>query len=100
MDTEQMASEPTDSPRSFCSRWLGVYTSPGETFRDVGRKPDFVLPLIVFIISGLVFVETMLFKIGVERIVRSQIEQSGSVGQLSGEQIDQAIQQARTIVNV
>ncbi len=97
MNTEQLTSEPGPPPLSFWSRWLGVYTSPGETFRDVGRKPDFIFPLIVSIISGLVFTETMLFKIGMERIVRNALEQSGRVGQLSAEQMDQAVQQATTI---
>ncbi|MBI4167095.1 MAG: YIP1 family protein [Acidobacteria bacterium] len=93
MDIDPTTSEQAEPPRSFWSRWVGVYFSPGETFGDIARAPGFIPPLIVSIISGLVMTETMLFKVGMERIVRNAIEQRGGAGQLSAEQIDQAVQQ-------
>ena len=81
----------TSSSGSFFSRWLGVYLSPSETFRGIARRPDFVLPLIVSIISALVITEVMLGKIGMERIIRMSIEQSGR--QMPAEQLEQAVRQ-------
>jgi len=81
--------------RSFFSRWIGVYLSPGETFQDIARKPDFILPLIVSIASALVVTETMLAKIGMERIIRNSIEQSGRT--MTPEQLEQAVQQGSTL---
>lgn len=100
MDTEPLASERSQPPLSFWARWMGVYFSPGETFWDIARKPDFILPLIVAIVSGLVLTETMLFKIGMGRIIRTAIEQSGRAGQMSAEQIDQAVRQGAIIGTV
>jgi hypothetical protein len=97
MNTDPVASEQPEPPRSFWSRWVGIYFSPGETFGDIAREPGFIPPLIVSIVSGLVFAETMLVKIGMEQIIRNAIEQSGRAGQLSAEQIDQAAHQAATI---
>jgi hypothetical protein len=97
MDTDPTASAQADTPRSFWLRWAGVYFSPGETFGDIARAPGFIAPLIVAIVAGLAFAETMLFKIGMEQIIRNSIEQSGRAGQMSAEQIDQAVRQSATI---
>jgi len=87
-------------PLSFWARWIGVYFSPGETFWDIARKPNFLPPLIVALVSGLVMTETMLFKIGMDRIIRNAIEQSGRAGQMTAEQIEQAVRQGSTIGTV
>lgn len=93
MNMDPMAGEQPEPSLSFWSRWVGVYFSPGETFWDVARRPNFLPPLIVSIISGLVMTETMLYKIGMERIIHNAIEQSGRAGQMSAEQLEQAVQQ-------
>ena len=100
MNVDPVSSEQAEPPRSFWSRWLGIYFSPGETFRDIARKPNFLAPLITSIISGLVLTETMLFKVGMEQIIRNAIEQSGRAGQMSAEQIDQAVQQGAKLGTV
>ncbi|MGD0921957.1 MAG: hypothetical protein ABSA70_09370 [Terriglobia bacterium] len=63
-------AEPESPPMSFAERFLGVFISPGPTFEDIARRPGFIAPLIVTIVSGLVILETMIFKIGMGRIVR------------------------------
>jgi hypothetical protein len=92
---EPQSEVDTVPPQSFWSRWAGIYFSPGETLADVVRKPDFILPLVVSIVSALVITETMLAKIGIERIIRNSIEQSGR--QMSAEQMEQAVQQGGAI---
>jgi hypothetical protein len=39
-------------PKSFFSRLLGTVVSPGETFRDIGRSPTMLVPIIALIIFG------------------------------------------------
>lgn len=78
---------------SFLSRVAGVFFSPGETFDDIARKPNILAPLIVGILSTVAFSEVMIAKIGMERIVRAQLEQSGRISNMTPDQVDQAVAQ-------
>jgi Yip1 domain len=78
---------------SFFSRVIGVFLSPGETFDDIARKPDILAPLIVGILGTIAFSEVMLAKIGMERIIRTQLEQSGRLSSMTPDQVDQAVSQ-------
>jgi len=82
---------PTQPSRSFLSRWIGIYISPSETFREIVQSPGFIPPLVVSIISALAITEAMLVKIGMEGIIRNSIEQSGRP--MTAEQIQQAVEQ-------
>jgi len=87
-------AEPEAPALSFPERLMGVFISPSETFADVARKPGFWAPLITVVIASVAVIETMLWKIGAERITRYNIEQSSRAASLSPEQIDQAVNQA------
>ena len=83
-----------DTPaQSFPERLMGIFISPAETLADVARKPDFVAPLILAVLGAIAVTETMLWKIGMERIVRTSIEQSSRASSMSPEQMDQAVRQ-------
>jgi hypothetical protein len=83
-----------DAPAmSFPERLMGIFISPGETLADVARKPGFWAPLITLVVASIAVVETMLWKIGMERIVRTQLEQSSRASSMSPEQLDQAVSQ-------
>ncbi len=69
-------AEVLEPPKSFAARFAGVFFSPGATFADIARKPDFIPPLVAGILASMVVTETMLWKIGMERIMRQQIEHS------------------------
>ena len=87
-----------DTPaQSFPERLMGIFISPPATLADVARKPDFVAPLILAVVGSVAVTETMLWKIGVERIVRMSIEQSGRASSMSPDQIDQAVHQGAKI---
>ncbi|MGB7592184.1 MAG: YIP1 family protein [Terriglobia bacterium] len=87
-----------DTPaQSFPERLLGIFISPAETLADVARKPDFMAPLILGVLGAIAVTETMLWKIGMERIVRMSIEQSGRASSMSPEQMDQAVHQGARI---
>jgi Yip1-like protein len=85
------------APKSFLARFAGVFYAPGETFRDIARKPDFLAPLITMAVLSVALTETMLGKIGMERIVRQTLEQSGQAEKMSAEQLQQAIEQGARI---
>ncbi len=100
------SSSPTDMAqappptKSFPARFAGVFIEPGETFADIFRRPDIIWPLAVAVISGVVFTETMLAKIGMERIIRNQLEQGGQAARMSPEQLDQAVSQGAGIATI
>jgi hypothetical protein len=82
---------------SFPQRLLGIFISPGETLADVARKPGFWAPLIAVVLATVAVTETMLWKIGMERIVRISMEQSGRASSMSPDQMDQAVRQGARI---
>jgi hypothetical protein len=95
---EEIVSSPVSAPpeaesppMSFPARFLGVFISPGPTFDDIARRPGFIAPLITAVVAGLVLVETMVAKIGMERMVRMSLEQSGQAARMNAEQMEQAV---------
>ena len=87
-------------PKSFVNRLIGVFFSPGETFEDIARKPDFIAPLVLSIVASIVVIETMLWKIGAEAIVRNQIAANPRTANMSPEQLEQAVQRGAAITSV
>jgi hypothetical protein len=90
-------AEHAEPPKSFVERFIGVFISPGETFADIARKPDFIAPMIVLVVMTVAVTETMLAKIGMERIVRASMEQSSRASSMTPEQIDQAVSRGASI---
>jgi len=99
MGETPIALPPTDDQPedSFFDRFLGVFISPGQTFDSIARRPDFIAPLIVAIGVAVAITETMMAKIGMERIVRKSIEMSSRASQMSADQMQQAVHQGATI---
>jgi len=98
MGTVGSAVRPEDqAPQSFVSRLVGVFFSPGEAFADIARKPDILAPLVVGILTAVAFSEVMLAKIGIERIIRIQLEQSGRAANMTPEQLDAAVSQGAKV---
>jgi hypothetical protein len=92
-------SEPP-APKSFAARFAGIFLSPRETFADISRRPDFIAPLIVLIAVTIAVSEVMLAKIGMERIVRTQIEHSSRASSMTPEQMQQAVEQGARIGSI
>lgn len=85
-------TEFAEPPKSFFERFIGVFISPGETFADIARKPDFIAPLVLVVLSAVAVNETMLMKIGAARITRAALEQSSLTSRMTQEQKDQAVE--------
>ena len=97
MSTEIAMDEP---PKSFLQRLVGIFVSPGATFVDIARKPDFIVPLIAGILATMAVIETMLAKIGAERIVRQSLEQSSRASNMSPDQMQQAMEQGAKFTSI
>jgi hypothetical protein len=98
MDDAFAKGTEVDTPAvSFPERLMGIFISPAETLADVARKPGFIAPLIAGVLGAIAVTETLLWKIGMERIVRTSIERSGRASSLSSDQIDQAVRQGARI---
>jgi Yip1 domain len=98
-DSPQIAG--ADVPEtSFLQRVVGIFIEPGRVLEEVARKPDFIKPLILLIAVTLVVTETMLSKIGMERIVRASLANSGQAANLSPEQMQQAIERGAAIASI
>jgi hypothetical protein len=99
-DAVAMPPEAETPALSFPERLIGVFISPGETFADVARKPGFWAPLIVIVLGSMAVIESMVWKIGVERLVRMGIEQSSRASSMSPEQMDQAVTQGAKFAGI
>jgi len=97
-----VAMPPAEEPpsKSFLQRFVGVFVSPGETFADIVRKPDWIAPLVVLVLTTVAMMETMLGKIGVAAIVRNAILQSKQGAQMSADQIQQAVERGGGITAI
>jgi hypothetical protein len=72
---------------SFPQRLLGIFISPGETFADVARKPDFVPPLVLLVLLSVAGAEAFLHKIGMEPILKWALEHSSRTASMAPDQI-------------
>jgi len=100
MSTMSTAAAMEEPPKSFLQRLVGVYVSPGATFADIARKPDFIAPLVAGIVAAVVVTETLLARMGAERIVRQSIEQSSRASSMTPEQMQQAVEQGAKFTSV
>src|SRR5579863_6548914 len=90
-------AEAAEPQKSIGARLIGVFFSPGATFADIARQPDFLVPLILLMVCSVGVTETMLAKIGIEQIIRNQIEHSSRASSMTPEQIQQGIDQGAKI---
>jgi hypothetical protein len=91
-DAMTTTSEAPNPPaKSFFTRLVGVFISPGETFADIAQKPDFIVPLIVVIVLNVAGTEAFLAKIGIEPVIRWAMEHSSRTANMTPEQIQQTI---------
>ncbi len=85
------AEAPNQPAKSFLARLVGVFISPGDTFADIGRKPDFILPLVITVVLSIAGTELFLAKIGIEPVMRWAFEHSSRTASMSPEQMQQMI---------
>jgi hypothetical protein len=78
--------EPDSAQMGAFARITGVFFEPGKTFADIGRKPSWVVPLLLLVVFTIAVTFTMGQKIGWEQMVRQQMEANPRTAQLTAEQ--------------
>jgi hypothetical protein len=85
--TPAVAAPPQEKPSNSFSRMIGVLFSPNETFQEIARKPDFVIPAIVIILAVLASVLATVPHIDFDGTYREAFEAKG----MSGPQMEQGM---------
>lgn len=92
MSDMNTAPAPIDQqPMSPISRVFGVFWEPGRTFQDIVARPGWWLPIILMVVFGLIFIFAMQQTIGIETMMRAQLDQSPQLQNMSVEQREQII---------
>ena len=91
-----VAAPPQDKPSNSFSRIIGVLFSPIQTFEEIARKPDFIVPIIVIVIVGLAAAIATVPRIDFEAQARQQIESQN----LSPAQAEQAMKVMKVALSV
>ena len=84
--------EPQPAGMSEFSRIVGVFFEPKKTFTDIAQRPSWIVPMVVVILVSILFTMALSQRIGWERVVRQQNEQSTRMQQMPRDQQEQAVQ--------
>jgi hypothetical protein len=90
--TPQLAVEPQH--KNALARVVGVFTSPKETFADIGARPTWLVPLIIVLVCQLGFFALVGQHVGWQTIMTQQVEKSPQVQNLPADQKQLAIERA------
>ncbi len=92
--TDEFTPEGQPAQEQLESNWWrlqGIFFEPVETFQQIARRPNVLLPLLVIAVVGLAATYFVVDQIGYGNIVRKQMEQSPSVQQLEAAQREELI---------
>ena len=84
--------EPQPPKMSEVSRLSGVFFEPSKAFTDIAARPSFLVPLILSLVFGVVYITMFSQRVGWERMIRHQQETSSRAAQLTPEQREQGVQ--------
>ena len=96
MTTESYSDNTQDiepvKPANYFSILGNIFFSPGKAFKEVGRSPLLLWPIIALVIIGLLagYVTTRLFD--VSTVLTAQVDAAVAQGQMTRQQADQAIE--------
>lgn len=96
---KSMPEAEESKPKSFHNRLLGTYFAPGETFREIGRSPAVMMPIIVLIIFGFLQGYYLTTNFDMESMFSSMAAAQGQTqSQMTPEQKERAAQQMAFLV--
>jgi hypothetical protein len=85
------AVEPEPAGMGEFSRIVGVFFEPTKTFTDIGKRPSWLLPMVLMILAVIGVTAAITKRVGFERILRHQNEMSARYQQLPQDQKDQTL---------
>jgi hypothetical protein len=90
-----MTPETTITPNApggnFFSRLMGIYFSPGETFKGFVANPSILAPIIGLILLGGIVGYMFFAKVDFAQVIAPQVEQMVEAGRIQKEQAPQVI---------
>jgi len=96
--------EPEPARMSEVSRIPGVLIEPGKTFEDIGRRPSWLLPLLLTILSVVCFYVAYGQHVGFDKFVQQQAETNPrmqqQMSQVPAEKRDQAMATQGKIMSI
>ncbi len=92
IQTEPPAPPPAaDEPKNSWGRLTGVLFSPDETFADIARRPNILLPLAVLFVVSVLSAVVLIPRIDFESTVREQMERNPRSASMSPSDMDRAV---------
>jgi hypothetical protein len=92
MATTSVPAPEAQAAISPLGRIIGVLFSPGETFRDIVRKPGWVLPIVFLTLLSIAGSFSINQRINWREFMSQQIEKSPAAANMSAEQKEQRIE--------
>ena len=89
--TSSMPEAQPEAKISPIGRVFGVLFSPKATYEDIARKPNWLVPVALFTVMGIIMGLAMNQRMNWREYVAQQIEKSPQAAQLSAEQKEQQI---------
>jgi Yip1 domain len=93
--TPETKATPTSTegerPIGFIGRVTGLWFSPGETFKELARRPDVLYPIIALMIIGGITGYVMIDRIGLANFFGQGMRQAVDAGRMTQEQMDQQL---------
>lgn len=104
MESETMKEPFSDleepQPKSFFSRWGGIYFSPKETFQEIGQAPRVLIPIVALLIVGLLVFMAFHSILDTESMAANQFDEAVKKGQMTLEQVERMGPMASVMINV
>jgi hypothetical protein len=94
------ATEPEPSGMGEFSRLTGVFFEPSKTFADIAERPTWLVPLALVILVSLLLTVLFTQHVGVEGMIRQQMDNNPRTAQLTPEQRERAIEMGSKIAGV
>jgi hypothetical protein len=77
MEEQAAAPHPETRPAGALARLAGVFYAPARTFEEIGRRPSWLLPLLLWIACSVVVWAVMAPRVDWEQTLRDRLESSG-----------------------
>jgi len=92
--TPEILQEAEPQPKGLgeISRLTGVFFEPTKTFEDIAARPNFWVPLIIMLVTAIVYMVLFSQHVGWERMMRQQLEASSQAAQLAPDQKEARLQ--------
>jgi hypothetical protein len=91
LEQQEMNAQP---PRSSLWKLQGVFFEPKQTFEEIDRRPNWLVPLLAMILISIAASAYIVNAIGIDNLVRGQMEANRRIQEMPPEQREQIIEQA------